>query len=452
MSEVRRGGIPVFWQTLVLLLASLLVSQAVALTLILSLPQPRPDFNRLSDVADALSGRGRAEHLEEPRVSPAPPPRPAGMEQEATLTLALARKLEVAPERVRLFHEREQRPRGFFPMDQRRRRPREGVPMRRGEPIFFGQLVAGLQTPAGWRSVETPPPPLVAPWQRRLLLWFALSALVMVPFAWVFARAISRPIRSFAAAADRMGADPMAPAVPEQGPAELRTTAHALNRMQKRVADHLAERTAMIGAIAHDLRTPLARIAFRIEGAPDPMREKVQGDIEQMRAMISATIGFVKNATRSGERRPVDLTALVTRLAAQERELGHDAQVVGAAGPVWIEGDALALARLFQNLVDNGIAYGRRVLLTVGSEGGEAIVAVADDGPGLDPAEAERMFQPFERGDPSRSRATGGIGLGLTIARSIAEDHGGRIRLANRAEGGLEARVSFPNRNGARVT
>ena len=213
--------------------------------------------------------------------------------------------------------------------------------------------------------------------------------------------------------------------------------------MQRRLADYVAERTAMIGAIAHDLRTPLARIAFRIETAPDPMREKVQADIEQMRAMIAATIGFVKSTARSDERRPVDLRLLLGRLVAQEQELGRPVTMHGD-GPLMISGDPLALARLFQNLIDNGIAYGGGVAISAAHEGGGVAVLVQDEGPGMAPDFLARAFVPFERGEPSRSRETGGLGLGLTIARTIAEDHGGTIALANRAGGGLEVRCTFP--------
>ncbi len=445
-AAARPGGLSVFRQTLLLLLVSLIASQVVAMALVLSLPPPRPEVHRLSEVADALRGRSAADEEDHPlerRLLAAAPVPGRRLIADAGYTAMLAARLGAPVADVRLFYESEQRG-PFEQLFERRARRRGQVRMRRGEPIFFnGVLAAARRADGRWQAVATPDPGLLSPWQRRLLLWFGASALVMLPFAWGFARAISRPIRAFAAAADRLGADPLAPAVPERGPTELRTTAHALNRMQRRMADHLAERTAMIGAIAHDLRTPLARIAFRIEAAPDPLRLKVQQDLEQMRAMIAATIGFVRHAAHPAERRPVDIFDLLTRIAAQEREQGRDVTVAGG-GPLVAEGDPLALYRLFQNLVDNGIAYGGRVAAAVAIEGDLLVARLRDDGPGVPADQIERMFQPFQRGDPSRNRETGGIGLGLTIARTIAEDHGGTIALANRPGGGLEAIVRLP--------
>jgi len=439
----RSGGLPIFWQTLLLLIASLLVSQLVSVALLLALRPPRPDFNRLSDVAEVLAGRppereGRERALIV-QVRARPPVPDENMVSDPRFTSRLADGIGVRPSRVRLYFEPDQR--SGFPFD--RRRHRGHIPMRRGEPIFFNTIVAALDTGSGWRVVETPPRPAIGPWQRRAILWFAISALVLVPFAWIFARRLTRPIRRFADAADRLGTDPLAPPVPAEGPAELRVTAQALNRMQQRLADYVSERTAMVGAIAHDLRTPLARIAFRIENAPDEMREKVQADIEQMRAMIAATIGFVRGSGEGAERRPLDLTALLGTIVGQDREMGRRIDLAGS-GPVWIDGDAVALARLFQNLIDNGIAYGRAVQVHVSSEGVRALVAIADEGRGLPEELLEKMFDPFERGEPSRSRETGGVGLGLTIARKIAAEHGGTVSLRNRAGGGLEARCSFP--------
>lgn len=439
-------ALPIFWQTLLLVLASLAASQLVTLAMFVVLDPPRPDFNRLGDVAEALAGGGdrgeRGRRERELLVSDSVrPPRPRGaMTSEPAFTRRLAARLDVSPEQVRLYFEPDQR--ASFGSDRRLRK--DGlVPMRRGEPLFFNTVIAAVETPAGWRVVKTPPRPLLAPWQRRMLLWFAISALALVPLAWWFARRLTRPIRRFADAAERMGRDPLAPSVAEEGPLELRQTAHALNLMQERLAAYVAERTAMIGAIAHDLRTPLARIAFRIEAAPDDVRDKVQADIEQMRAMIAATIGFVRGSTASRDIADLDLGDVISRLVAEEQDMGRPVET-GEVEPIGVRGDRLALARLFQNLIDNGVAYGGGVMLSLVRDGGDAVATVADRGPGLPVDQVDRLFQPFERGDPSRNRETGGIGLGLTIARSIARAHGGTLILRNRAGGGVEAVLRLP--------
>ena len=199
----------------------------------------------------------------------------------------------------------------------------------------------------------------------------------------------------------------------------------------------------MIGAIAHDLRTPLARIAFRIEAAPEGVRDKVQADIEEMRAMIAATIGFVRGSARAAEIAPVSLDSLIVRLVDAEQEMGRPVRL-GAIAPAIVSGDPLALGRLFQNLIDNGITYGGGVEVSIVRADGEAIVAIADRGPGLAADRIEQVFEPFVRGDPSRNRGTGGIGLGLTIARSIVQEHGGSLALRNREGGGLDAICRLP--------
>lgn len=441
----RLRGLPIFWATLLLLLAVLLAQQALTAAMILFLDAPRPEFNRLSDVADALAGReherGHRERVLIVSLRRAPPAPAAGMVADPGFTAMLADRLGVTPASVRLWFDADQRA-DVAPGTRRRRRL---VPIRRGEPIFFDTLVAGVDTGRGWRVARTPPRPWLAGWQWGIVWWFLACVTMLVPFAWAFARRLTRPIRRFAAAADRMGRDPLSPPVPEEGPAELRVTAHALNHMQERLAAYVAERTAMIGAIAHDLRTPLARIAFRIEAAPEPLRDKVQADVEQMRAMIAATIGFVRGTT-PGESAPVALDALVTRAAEAEQDLGRPVKV-GALAAVTLMGDALALQRLLQNLIDNGVHYGGGVTLSLTREGAEAVLTVADEGPGLPPGRVERLFDPFERGDPSRNRETGGIGLGLTIARSIAGAHGGTLSLRNRTGGGAEAILRLPCRD-----
>ncbi len=444
MSRASLRGLPVFWQLLAMLIAAVIFAQLAGIVALFVNPPPRPQFNRIDEIADTLAGSARPSvdrdhdlNLLVSKQATAPTPRPR-MINEPQLTHGLAERLGKPDAQVRLYFEPDRPGREPF-----RHWPRRPVFQRHGETIFFTPLIAAVEGPQGWRIAQTPPAPLIAPWQRRMILWLLISVIALVPLAWWFARALTRPIRSFAAAADRLGADPLAPALVEEGPAELRTAAHALNRMQSRLADYVGERTRMIGAIAHDLRTPLARIAFRIEEVQEPVREKVLGDVEQMRAMLAATIGFVKSTEGDRMRVPVDLAALAAAMVEQDRDLGRDVSLA-ESGPAQVLGDPLGLERLLQNLIDNGVAYGGAVRVSVRTEENVAIVSIADNGPGMPVDLLERAFQPFVRGDPSRNRATGGIGLGLTIARTIAENHGGTVTLVNRAGGGLEAVLRLP--------
>ena len=443
---IRRGGISIFGQTLLLLFGSVIATQALSIALIIALPPARPDFVRMSEIAEALSGRPQERYWRGKRADPlvtraqvSAPVSSAAMRQDSKLTDDLARLSGVEPVRVRLFFVPDQS--GFFPFFKAE--PGEIVPTRRGEALFFNTVVAGFDTGKGWRVFQSPPRPALSEWQRRSILLLAVNFAVLLVFAWFFARRLSLPIRRFAAAADRMGADVNAPSVPVEGPVELRTTAQALNGMQARIGNYLRERTAMIGAIAHDLRTPLARIAFRIEGAPDPIREPVQNDIEQMRAMIAATMDFVKGTTRPKTQEAIDVAAVLSAVVAKDVAVGHAVSLTSAGGAV-VMGDVVSIERLFQNLIDNAVAFGGDADVTIGRTEAMVEIMIADRGPGLPEDQLEAVFDPFVRNDPSRSRATGGVGLGLTIARMIAEDHGGSVRLQNRDGGGLLAIALLP--------
>lgn len=436
----RFRSLPIFWQTLALMLGGLIVSQIVAVLLIVFLPAPRPDFYTMIEIGSALAGEPGAAGGLTVSTRAAPPPQPDDMIASPMLTAGLARGLARPVDDVRLFFEADQSATFPFP----RSTGRGAVPVRHGQPYFFNTVEAAMRLPDGrWRVVRTPDPPLISSWQRRTFVWFGFSALAMLPFAWMFARALTRPIRRLAAAVERLDHDADAPPVPAEGPAELRLTAAALNETRRNLHSTLRERTAMIGAIAHDLRTPLARIAFRLERAPPELREPMQHDLEQMREMIATTIGFVRDGAGVGERHPVDLSGLAARLAEQARDCGAAVSTVRLDAAT-VTGDRSALERLVQNLIDNAVKYAGGAELSVRHLKACARLSVRDRGPGVPEAEIERMFEPFARAEPSRSRSTGGLGLGLAIARSIAVAHGGSIVAENRRGGGLVVTVELP--------
>jgi signal transduction histidine kinase len=212
--------------------------------------------------------------------------------------------------------------------------------------------------------------------------------------------------------------------------------------MQARLKRYVDDRTTMVGAISHDLRTPLTRIRFKMESAPKDLRAAVAGDIDQMEAMISAALAFVHDASRAHERETLDLLSVLECVVDDARSGGEDA-ALGEAEPLAIDGDALSLQRLFANLVDNAVKYGGQARVNLAAEGGEAVVRIVDAGPGVPQAELERVFEPFYRTEPSRNRDTGGIGLGLAVARSVARAHGGDVILRSGVSG-LTAEVRLP--------
>jgi signal transduction histidine kinase len=290
--------------------------------------------------------------------------------------------------------------------------------------------------------VETPERPILSRSLQRWLVTFFLAFVSLLPFAYLFARHIAQPIRRFAEAAERVGNDTEAPPVPVEGSTEVRLAAQSLNAMQTRLGETLAERTAMIGAIAHDLRTPLARIAFRIERADPKIRKAVLADIEQMRAMVAATMAFVIRGTELGERYRVDLYQILERIVGDAQAMDQKVELHGTHA--WVYGDAVALERLVQNVLDNAINYAGSAEIEVESRFGRTVVTIADRGPGLEESMLEDVFKPFNRGEPSRNRSTGGVGLGLSIARSIALAHDGTLRAINRDGGGLIVVANFP--------
>lgn len=245
-------------------------------------------------------------------------------------------------------------------------------------------------------------------------------------------------------AADRIGREADAPPLVLEGPAELQRAARSFNQMQERLGRLVREREQMVGAIAHDLRTPLSRLAFRLGTLPASVRKAAEEDIEEMSDMIQSALVFLRDQHQLPKRQPLDLAAMLADacmdLAASGDVVVFDTRLARAP----FDGEAVALRRMLGNLVGNAVQFGTRADVRLQKDGAGYIVDIDDDGPGIDPAQAEQLFAPFFRGEGSRNRATGGIGLGLASARSVALAHGGDVTLENRVQGGLRARVRLP--------
>jgi signal transduction histidine kinase len=311
------------------------------------------------------------------------------------------------------------------------------------ETALQGHFRVGLKQAGGWLMVEPRDQRLLATRERQFLLLFLLSALAMLPIAWSFARRLAQPFERFADAAEALGRDPRAAPPAVRGPAEVERAAHAFRLMQQRLQAYVTDRTQMLGAIAHDLRTPLTRLAFRVEALPKEARTGLAGDIAEMEAMVKSTLDLAKTDSVAVDRQRLDLGALLES-AADELALTGRRVSAEVLDRLVVEGDALACKRLLVNLLVNGESYGERAHARAFAEGPLAVVEVDDEGPGLPPGEEERVFEPFYRLERSRSRDTGGTGLGLSVARSIARMHGGDVVLANRPGRGLRARVTLP--------
>jgi signal transduction histidine kinase len=295
-----------------------------------------------------------------------------------------------------------------------------------------------------WASFDTRIPEESAslPWRVLLTLLILLAAVLLV--SWVAVRWVTRPLHLLASAADELGRDINRPPLPVGGPVEVRRAARAFNTMQTRLVGIIEERTRLLTAMSHDLKTPLTRMRLRADLLEDEaLREKFEKDLGEMEAMVTETLGFMRGL---GQREPaqlVDVMALLESLQADNQAMGRTVSIDGRVTRP-CSGAPQLLKRCISNLVDNAVLYGQRAEIRVDADADELTIRVRDRGPGIPEGELEQVFAPFHRLEASRSRETGGTGLGLGIARNIAQAHGGNVRLRNREGGGLEAILTLP--------
>jgi signal transduction histidine kinase len=487
---------PISLQLVTLLLVSLLVAQAISFGIIILIPPPRPPVYRVGDVAAAIHGGSLKTRFGRPMTRSAArtlPPELTAPHREHERTLAALARVLGAPEaRVRLEEQNASpiwRLRRAVTGEAPPRGPDRGGPMGAspfetdrdpttapvgstaampgsgarppGDPAagrfrggfrrfggpelpIFGDFAAALQQDDGtWTIVRSTPEPFPSEWQVQASTWLLGGFLLVASAGYLFSRRISAPLRRFAEAAETLGRDPHAPQMTLKGPAEVGAAAQAFNEMQARLKRYILDRTAMVGAISHDLRTPLARIRFKLEAAPPALKEAVLSDVEQMEQMIGGVLAFIRDEGAPRRREKLDLLSLIECVADDAAMVGGQVEIVDGR-PVTVDGDPVALQRLFSNLVDNALKYGGAARIDVGREGDQALVTIADEGPGLSPDELGRVFQPFYRTDASRNLDNGGVGLGLPIARSTARAHGGDIELASKPGGGVTAIVTLP--------
>ncbi|SCZ67018.1 ATP-binding protein [Thiohalomonas denitrificans] len=281
-------------------------------------------------------------------------------------------------------------------------------------------------------------------WPRRVLSMLGILVLSVVVFSLLAVHSLTRPLTTLSRAATRLGRDLNQPPLPERGALEVVHATHAFNRMQHELQKSIRERTRILAAISHDLKTPITRLRLRSESIADPeLRQRTQHDLEEIESMILATIDFMHSAQDNETPRLIHLPALLDTLCAEAEELGHSVSLEQCE-VAQILARPLAIKRCLGNLIDNAARYGGQARLFATHNAEEIHITVSDDGPGLPESELQNVFEPFYRLEPSRNRRTGGSGLGLGIARNIACDHGGEVRLHNRPGGGLDACLCLP--------
>ncbi|MDB5621231.1 ATP-binding protein [Tardiphaga sp.] len=280
------------------------------------------------------------------------------------------------------------------------------------------------------------------PWFPTLL--FIIVSLTLLGL-WA-ARALATPLSSFARAAENFSLNGAAEPLPERGPEEIRSVARALNRMRERITALIDDRTRMLAAISHDLRTPITRLRLRSEFIEDDShRRHMLRDLDQMRSMLEAVLSFLRNDRKLEALTLTDIATTLQLIADQFADVGH---AVSYDGPA----HAMAMARpddlhrAVTNLVENAIKFGAEARISLTMSAQCATIEVADDGPGISEAQKNAMLQPFVRGDDARNmdHEAAGFGLGLSIARAVVVAHGGEMTLNDRQPNGLIVRITLP--------
>jgi signal transduction histidine kinase len=297
-----------------------------------------------------------------------------------------------------------------------------------------------------WLSFVTALPQGGPAFSRQFLLSMALMAIIIFGVSIWVVRRVTAPLASLSAAAEILGNDLNAPPMPETGTVEMRQASRAFNTMQARLRSLIENRTRMLAAISHDLRTPLTLLRLRAENVEEvPEREKMLTTIAEMDSMIAATLEFARDEAMAEPRRRTDLAALLASVVDDMADTGLPV-TMEQAQPIVCECQPAALKRALSNLLDNAVKYGKQARAAIRSTPQSIKITIDDEGPGIPEDELVRVFQPFYRVEGSRSRETGGIGLGLAIALSVIQAHGGELTLSNRPGGGLRASVGLPVR------
>ncbi|MBF0294343.1 MAG: HAMP domain-containing protein [Magnetococcales bacterium] len=345
-----------------------------------------------------------------------------------------------------------------FPPDERWRTPpfphagRAGPPhhWRRGwgmaarYPTGISFVARVRLADGSWAEFHNHLPEEVFTWPWHLLWSLLILFIVVFALAALASRLVTRPLARLAEAARTLGGDVRRPPLEEFGTIEVRQVVRAFNAMQARLVRHLQERSHILAAISHDLRTPLTRMRLRVEMMPEGTgRDALLANLTEMEGMTNAALDYIQGMEGMEEKRLVDIPSLLEELAGICQELGQEVEAtceVTEPFPLMRKG----FKRCLVNLIDNAVKYGKRARVRASLHGDRLVVTIADDGPGIPEAEMARMLAPFVRMEDSRNRLTGGAGLGLSIAHNIVRAHQGELTLRNRPEGGLEVTVTIP--------
>ena len=452
-------------QVLLAIALALFLAQGIGALLIYRAQHERLEGALVHNAAYRLASAVREGDAPAARASdtgrPGPPPRRFGRVEYADATPQLAGDLRQAEDESELretLAEQDVAPtdvvviRRSIAADPPSRKRLARRSMRHDDPLPDDVLIAAIRVQGSpqWLVARVFVPPA-----ERLLLTTLLGQTlfiyaVLVSAMWLLLRRITRPLAALTARLERFAEtrDPDGQLLAE-GPDDIARLIAAHNAMEDRIALLLDEKDVMLGAIGHDLKTPLAALRVRIESVDDEgERARMAATIEDITRTLDDILSLARVGRPSDPVERTELAALVLSVVeeyedmGQPVDLGETTRVALPLRPTWIR-------RALRNLIGNALRYGARATVSVTREGGAAVIRIADEGPGIPDDQIARMLEPFTRGDPSRNSETGGAGLGLTLARAIAEQHGGTLTLANRTDSagrvtGLEAVLRLP--------
>lgn len=427
-------------QLALLLALALFAAQAINLGLVLRqraefrLAQAtRPAAIRIADALERADDRPIVANRGRVRLRPANPIAP-NLERHPEAAAELRRQLiefGVNPGRIDT---------GIRPLELRPDRPERGHQLRPTDTL----MIAVQQGDGSWMTTNSP-------WPRRdaRILWALLGqtliiyALILLPVLWI-TRRMSRPLRALVSAARDFSPRSASPPIAVEGPGDVRDVITAFNALTQRIMAMLDEKDRMLGAIGHDLRTPLAALRVRIESVEDDQdRARMADTIEEMSRTLDDILSLARLGQPSEKVTDVDLAALVDAVVDDFRDLGAEVAFEDTER-LRMHLRPTLFRRAVRNLIENAIKYAGSAEVAIATATNQVRVSVADRGPGIPPGQLEAVFDPFTRLETSRNRDTGGIGLGLALARAIVRDAGGDISLVNRDGGGLIATVTLP--------
>lgn len=327
--------------------------------------------------------------------------------------------------------------------DSRRHRERRQRPIRRLKGVKTLAVAIRL-SPGHWLNVVGTGRPAESFWRWSTLLSLISAALILSILMVLAVRRITKPLAALTGAAESFGRGETIATLKETGPGDVRDTIAAFNQMRERLERFVRDRTLMLAAISHDLRTPIAALRVRAELIEDDeTRQRILNTLEEMQQMTEAVLSFVREESAQEDTRLVDIAALIDSLCDDLIDTGAEVSFQ-TSGKTPYRCRPLSLKRALQNLIKNAVTYGQRAEVQLSRDDDSLIINIDDEGPGISEQDKERIFEPFVRLEDSRNRETGGVGLGLSIARSIVRSHGGDISLNNRTERGLRVTVSLP--------